>query len=132
MTPSSLESIVPFRTVTLAGDHGTSLRTYNLHITNISSALYRWTEVPVASSASSLTRSTNTTETVWDCTAICGKLNENGECSDISACVKMDGDKVKSGKPPWASSAGSARLNGHGGGIAVAVVTLIVGLWMLL
>jgi hypothetical protein len=132
-TPPALGSIVPDSTVTRIGHHGTSLQTFVDQITNISSALYRWTEVPVASSACCLTRYyTNTTPTEWNCTAICGVLNDDGECSEISACVKMGDGKGKGGRPPWSSSAGRMVLSGYIGGVVAAAMVLSVGALILL
>ncbi|KAM0703537.1 hypothetical protein Q7P35_009476 [Cladosporium inversicolor] len=128
-TNPPLESIVPFSAVTFEGDHGISFMTYNLHITNFSSALYRWTEVPVASSAGCLTRATNTTQMQWNCTAICGVLNEDVECSEVSACVKMGDGKGKDGRPSRANSAGRMVLGGH---VVMAAMILVAGIWMLL
>jgi hypothetical protein len=130
--PTRTASLVPFNpilTFTLRSHPEPELATYGLQTTKISSALHRWTEVPVASSASCLTRITNITQTEWDCTAICGALNEAGECSEVAGCVELGKEKAKGGKPSAANSAGSARLSGH---MVVAVMILMVGVWMVL
>ena len=83
----------------------------------------------MASSASCLTRVANSTPTEWDCTAICGALNEDGECSEVSGCIDMGNGMVKGGRPSWANSAGRIVLGRH---LIMAAMFLVVGVWMLL
>jgi hypothetical protein len=131
-TTSLLEATVPVFTVTLKGHQEPKLIAYHVQTTNVSSALHHWTEVPVASSAGCYTRVTNSTLREWDCTAICGALNEEGECSEVSGCVGMGGGKGKGGRPGLSSSAGSVLSSGHIGERVVAVMVLVTGAGMLL
>jgi len=123
---------VPLQTVTLKGHH--EFFTSGLYTTSASSGLYHGTEVPVASSASCVTRVANTTQTKWDCTAICAALNEDAECSEVSACVKMTDGEVDEGRPLGLSvnTAGRVGLSSHYGKRFVAVMVLVIGVWMLL
>lgn len=131
-TTSKLGSIVPVWTVTLRSHHEPKLITYGFQTTSISSALHHWSEVPVASSASSFTQAVDINQTESDCTAICGALNADGECSKVTHCFEMEDGKVKGGNPQRANGAGSGRLNGRIAVRAVAVVVLVVGVWMML
>ena len=131
-TTPPLEATVPVFTVTLKGGHRASLETYIHQVTNISLALHHWTEVPVASSASCYTRVTNDTLREWDCTAVCGALNEDGECSRISGCVRMGGGKGKGGRPGLSNGAGRLAVRGRVGEMVVVVMVLVAGIWMLL
>jgi hypothetical protein len=115
--------IKPIGTVTIRSHHETKLITHGLQTTNISSALHHWTEVPVASSAISFTQVVDINQTEWDCTAICGALNEDGECSKVTHCLEIVDGKVK--------GAGTARSNGHIAERAMAVMALAVVNWML-
>jgi hypothetical protein len=127
-TPPALGSIVPIQTITFEGHRGTSLSTILYQLTNFSSALHHWTEVLVASSASCFTRVTNSTPREWDCTGICGALNEDGECSKVTHCLDMGNGKGNGGRPSWSSSAGRMALSG----MLAAVVILAVGALILL
>lgn len=133
--PTTATPLVPFNpiaTVTVPSHHETKLTTYGLQTTTISSALHHWTEVPVASSANSFTKAVDINQTKWDCTAICGALNEDGECSLVTHCLDMGDGKVKGGNPHQVNGAGKTALSGHiGGGVAVAML-LVIGAWMLL
>ena len=126
-TPPQLGSVGPVWTVTVRSHHELKSIIYGLQTTNISSALHHWTQVPVASSACSFTRAVDINQTEWDCTAICGALNEDGQCSRVTHCLEM-GD----GNPRWANSAESARSNGYTAERAVAAMGLVFGVWMLL
>lgn len=86
----------------------------------------------MASSASSFTQAVDINQTESDCTAICGALNADGECSKVTHCFEMEDGKVKGGNPQRANGAGSGRLNGRIAVRAVAVVVLVVGVWMML
>jgi len=86
----------------------------------------------VASSAGCYTRVTNSTLREWDCTAICGALNEEGECSRISGCVRMGGGKGKGGRPGLSNGAGRLAVRGRVGEMVVVVMVLVAGIWMLL
>lgn len=127
-TTTSLAPIKPIGTVTIRSHHEPKVITYGLQTMNISSALHHWTEVSVASSASSLTQAVDFNQTEWDCMAICGALNEDGECSKVSACVEM-GDWEKGGRPPWSSSGGRMTLCGHV--VVAAMILMFVGLVLL-
>jgi hypothetical protein len=71
-------------------------------------------------------------QTEWDCTGICGALNEDGECSLVTQCLDMGNGKVKGGNPHRANGAGSSRLDGHIAVRAMAVMMLMLGFRMLL
>jgi hypothetical protein len=131
-TTSQLEATVPVLTVTLKGHQEPKLIAYHVQTTNSSSALHHWTEVPVASSASCYTRVTNSTLREWDCTAVCGALNEEGECSEVSGCVRMGGGKGKGGRPGLSNVAGRVSVRGRVGEVVVVVMVSMVGVWMLL
>ena len=117
-TTTSLVAIKPIGTVTMRSHHEPKLITHGLQTTSISSALHHWTKVPVASSAISFTQIVDINQTEWDCTAICGALNEDGECSKVTHCLEIVDGKVK--------DAGTARSNGHIAERAMAVVALAV------
>lgn len=127
-TVQQLGSIVPAWTVTIKSHHEPKLITYGLQTTNISSALHHWSEVSVASSASSFTQGEDISQTESDCTAICGALNADGECSQVTHCLEMGDGKVQGGNPQRANDAGSAKSNRC---IAESVL-LMVGVWMML
>jgi hypothetical protein len=80
----------------------------------------------VATSTDSGHAPTATVEKVeWDCTALCGELDKNGECTSTVGCVAVgDGsEKVKGMKPPHA---GSASSSGSSRKLAVTVLVLAV------
>jgi hypothetical protein len=131
-TTTALESIVPVWTVALRSHREPKPITYGLQTTDVSSALHHWTEVSVASYASSFTQAVDVNQTESDCTAICGALNADGECSKVTHCLEMEDGKVKGGNPSRASGAGSAKSNGHISERTVAVVVLVFGVWMIL
>jgi hypothetical protein len=82
----------------------------------------------VASSASCFTRVKNSTTREWDCKAICGALNEDGECTKFAHCLDIGDGKGKGGRPSWSSSAGRMASSG----MVAAIMILLVGVWMLL
>lgn len=130
---SSLESLAPITTVAMTNSKGETLDvTWGLETTTVSLALHLWTAVPVASSANSFSRAVDLAQTQWDCTAICGELNGDGECSNVVGCVDL-GQKVKGGKPVnYTGGAGSLKSSGRCGVGILAFVLLAVGVWMLL
>jgi hypothetical protein len=84
------------------------------------------TKVSVATSTDSGHAPTATVKRVeWDCTALCGELDKDGECTSIAGCVAVgDGsEKVKGMKPPHA---GSASLSDSSKKLAVTVFALVV------
>jgi hypothetical protein len=100
-------------TYTAGGAHEPTLVTYVYQTANVRSAVHHWTEFPVASSARSFTRAVDTNHTEWDRTALCGALNGDGECGDVSGCVEMGIEHVKGSEMPGLSSAGRVKLSGH-------------------
>ena len=132
ITTTSLVAIKPTGKVTVRSHHEPKVITYGLQTMNISSALHHWTEVPVASSASSFTQAADVNQMERDCTAICGALNADGECSKVTHCLEMGDGKVKGGNPQRAKGAGSARSDCRVAERAVAVMGLVVGVWILL
>ena len=80
----------------------------------------------MASSAGCYTRVTNSTLREWDCTAICGALNEDGECSEVSGCIDMGNGMV--------NGAEGGRLGGRYGEevFVVVMILLVIGGGMLL
>jgi hypothetical protein len=73
----------------------------------------------------------DTNHTEWDCTALCGSLSGDGECSDVSGFVEMGSDHVKGGEMPGLSSAGRVKLSGHFGERILAVLAVAVGVCVL-
>ena len=77
----------------------------------------------MASSAISFTQVVDINQTEWDCTAICGALNEDGECSKVTHCLEIVDGKV--------NGAGTAKSISHIAERAMAVMAFAVGNWML-
>lgn len=71
------------------------------------------------------------TPTKWDCTNMCGALDEDGDCSVISGCVaESESVKVKGGKPPnQRSSAESIRSSARYEAMAVLALMMLVVFW---
>jgi hypothetical protein len=79
--------------------------------TTPTSAPHNSTDVPVATSTDRSHAPATTMEKVeWDCTGMCGELDEDVECTSTAGCVAVgDGsEKVKGMKPPHAGSASSS------------------------
>lgn len=82
----------------------------------------------MTSSASNFTQAVDINQTESGCTAICGALNADGECSQVTHCLEMGDGKVQGGSPQRANDAGSAKSNCC---IAESVL-LMFGVWMML
>jgi hypothetical protein len=63
----------------------------------------------------------------WDCTALCGEIDKDRECTYTEGCVKIeDGSgKVKGMKPPHASSASSSGVFRERAGAVLMLVVLV-------
>jgi hypothetical protein len=95
--------------------------------TTASSVQQTGTETTVATSTDSGHAPTATVKKAeWDCTALCGELNKDGECTSAVGCVEKGdvSEKVKGMKPPHTGSASSSGVSRERAGTVFALVVL--------
>lgn len=110
------------QTLTSTKTLGPTTITVTLEATTFSSAIHNSTGVPIAHFASGEVPTTTFEQAVPGCTAVCGKIDDGGNCVHVTSCAggeKKTQEAVQEG--------GSARLEVLG---LVLFAMLVTALWL--